>query len=395
MVLIPDSLSELVAKGEVTERYYNPGDLFREVHIVLTNNDRAAPGDVQPMVGSAELHLHNLPVDEPLFRSTLGWRPRLLRPWASGAVSLARELQPQLIRCHGAHLNAFAASEVRRLLGVPYIISMHTNPDELRRRARRAGNLRARLALEAGVAIERAALSHADCVVCVYRFTEPYARRRGARHVEVIYNVVNGANLREKHDYSLGGPPRIIVPGRQLAGKDPRPIVEALAGIPGAHCTFVGDGPLHEATVALAQRIGVIDRCEFLRAVPNDDLCRSLSGYDVLVSVNEYGGISKVELEAALVGMPIVTNKHPQEPAPEILGEACLTVAGDPRSYRDALQRLLTDEPLRAELGRTVRHNARAVRPAQMEEKYVALYRSLLGFEPSPAGAPSQAEPLG
>ena len=43
MVLIPHALSDLVAKGEVTERYYNPGDLFREVHIVLTNDDRRPP----------------------------------------------------------------------------------------------------------------------------------------------------------------------------------------------------------------------------------------------------------------------------------------------------------------------------------------------------------------
>lgn len=80
---------------------------------------------------------------------------------------------------------------------MPYVISLHTNPDELRQRARSAGDLRARIALRGGVAIERAALSHADCVVCVYRFIEPYARRLAARRVEVIYNVVNGANLKE------------------------------------------------------------------------------------------------------------------------------------------------------------------------------------------------------
>ena len=394
IVLISDALSELVVKGEVTERYYNPGDLFREVHIVLTNDDRPARGDVQPMVGSAELHIHNLPVDASLFRRTLGWRPRLLRPWARGAVSLARELQPQLIRCHGAHLNAFAASEVSRLVDVPYVVSMHTNPDELRRRERGAGDLRARATLEAGVAMERAALSRADCVVCVYRFIEPYARRLGARRVEVIYNVVNGANLPAKNSYSLAAPPHIVVPGRQLVGKDPRPIVEALCGLPDVRCTFVGDGPLHDATVALAQRSGVIDRCAFLRAVPNDDLCRSLRNYDVLVSVNDYGGVSKVELEAALAGMPVVTNQHPLERVPEILDEACLTVSGTPDSYREALQRLLNDEPLRRRLGTAVRENACAVSPPRMEEKYIALYEDLLGGRHAAGGALRPPRPM-
>src|SRR5690242_19526301 len=177
MVLIPDALSELVSKGEVTDRYYNPSDLFREVHIVLTNHDRPAPSDIQPMVGTAQLHVHNLPIDPSLFRRTLGWQPRLLRSWARDAVGLARELQPQLIRCHGAHLNAFAAAEIRRLAGVRYVVSLHTNPDELRDRAKGSGDLRARVALQASTAVERIALSHADCVVCVYHFIEPYARR--------------------------------------------------------------------------------------------------------------------------------------------------------------------------------------------------------------------------
>ena len=39
MVIIPDKLSSLIEKGEVTERYYNPDNFFSEVHIVLTNKD--------------------------------------------------------------------------------------------------------------------------------------------------------------------------------------------------------------------------------------------------------------------------------------------------------------------------------------------------------------------
>jgi glycosyltransferase involved in cell wall biosynthesis len=342
------------------------------------------------MVGTAQLHVHNLPIDPSLFRRTLGWRPRLLRSWARGAVGLAREVQPQLIRCHGAHLNAFAAAEIRRLAGVPYVVSMHTNPDELRDRAKNSGDLRARFALEASSAVERIALSHADCVVCVYHFIEPYARRMGARRIEVIYNVVNETNLLAKDSYALGSPAHIVVPGRQLDGKDPRPVVEALANLPGVRCTFIGDGPLHEATVALAERIGVNDRCEFRRTVPNDELCRSLRDYDVLVSVNDYGGVSKVELEAALVGMPIVTNQHPLERVPEILGEACLTVSGSLESYVDALQRLLIDEPLRRRLGSSVRQDARAVSPPKMEEDYAALYCDLLGAGSAASDAPAQ-----
>ena len=380
MVLIPDALSAIVSKGEVTERYYNPGDLFREVHIVMTNDDRPPADAVQPMVGTARLYLHNLPTDDSLFRRTLGWRPRLLRSWAAKIVGLADEVHPQLMRCHGVHLNAYVASEIHRATGIPYVISLHGNPDvDLRHHWRgHDGDWRARLAVQATVAIERTAIRNAECVVCVYRFIEPYARRMGAKRVEAIYNVVNLAHIREKTEYAATDPAKVIVPGRQWPRKDPRPVIDALELLPNVRCTFVGTGPLHAAVVEHARKLGVADRCVFVVAMPNDRLCETLRSYDVLVSVNDYGGVSKVELEAALAGMPIITNRHPLESKPEVLEDGCLTVDGDAASYRDALQHLLGDETLRAQLGRQAKANARAVHPERAEETYAALYLDVL-----------------
>jgi hypothetical protein len=39
MVIISDKLPDLVKKGEITPRYYNPAELFDEVHIVATNRE--------------------------------------------------------------------------------------------------------------------------------------------------------------------------------------------------------------------------------------------------------------------------------------------------------------------------------------------------------------------
>ena len=37
LVIIPDRLTNLINKGEVTERYYNPGNLFDEIHLMMTS----------------------------------------------------------------------------------------------------------------------------------------------------------------------------------------------------------------------------------------------------------------------------------------------------------------------------------------------------------------------
>lgn len=40
LVIISDRLSHIIKKGELIDRYYNPGDLFKHVHILMTNSDR-------------------------------------------------------------------------------------------------------------------------------------------------------------------------------------------------------------------------------------------------------------------------------------------------------------------------------------------------------------------
>ena len=130
MVIVPDKISDFVNKGEVIDRYYNPGDLFEEVHVVVTNDDRPDPVLMQKMAGNARLLLHNLPDARKEFLPSLGWRPWLLGSWAEKAVDLARTVRPSLIRCHGALLNTFAAATIKEKLGIPYVVSLHINPDE-------------------------------------------------------------------------------------------------------------------------------------------------------------------------------------------------------------------------------------------------------------------------
>lgn len=379
-MIVADRLSALAAKGEVTERYYNPGNLFDEVHLLLCNDDRPEVDRISPMAGDADLFIHNLPEDDSLFKRSLLWRPRLLQGWARPAVALSDEIRPALIRCHGAHLNGFVASEIKRAHGTPYVVSMHINPDsDIRANARREAGTgwRERLPLWASRSIERRTIANADCVVCVYRFIEPYALRMGARRVETIYNVVCPDGVRRKTRYAIDGTPRLVVPGRQIPPKDPTPVLDAIADIDNVELTLIGDGSLHADLRAHAVRRSLDDRCRFLRAVDNRALCAELCEYDILISVNEYGGVSKVELEAALVGMPTITNAHPDEQAPEVLDANCVVVAGDANSYRVAIDTLLGDGDLRERLGTQLRASAEKVAPDRMEAEYVALYREL------------------
>jgi glycosyltransferase involved in cell wall biosynthesis len=382
LVIVPDWISAIVAKGEYQPRYYNPGNLFDDVHILMTNADRPDPVALQPTVGRARLHLHNLP--EPAAvqvsdRPADDWQ--YLDDWAAPAVALAAAIGPDLIRCHGADFNVYAAMTIKRELGIPYVVSLHINPDVNATRRVLGSDLtdeqrRLNTVFEH---VEREGLRGADLVLPVYRPILPYLERLGIDRVEVCYNVLNAHDIRPKESYALGKPVRIISVGRQFKEKNPENLIRALAGLPGFELTLVGDGPLHDHLRAAAAACGVEDRVLFRPAVPNAELCRSLAGYDIFAVHSEYWEINKSVLEALLTGLPVVLNRRQGLPVPELEGDFMLKVDNTVESYRETLRTLAEDHGARERLGRRAReHAASHWAPAVTEAKYVEIYRQVM-----------------
>lgn len=373
MVIVPDRLSTLVAKGEVTHRYYNPGELFDEVHLVLVNDDRPDPAAVQPTVGRARLTLHNLPGGHGLFFRTLGWQPWLLKSWLARGLALARDIRPDLVRTHNNFLEGWLAAAIKRELGVPFVSSLHGvwDRDDLETWPRRVRSAFRRK-------LERVTLAAADAVIAVYKPIVRYAKENGARDVRLIYNIVAGWNIERKEGYSLARPPRLITVNRQRKEKDPSNVIRAIRDL---DCEYlvVGDGPYHEQLQALAQAEGCAGKVKFIRAIPNEELCRLLKTCDLMVSHCDYWGISKTLIEGALAGLPIVVNEHPVEPIPDYEGGWLLTCDNSPESYGAAIRGLLADDGARARLGEAAwRHAHEHFEPGAMERKVVALYEEVM-----------------
>jgi L-malate glycosyltransferase len=377
MVIVPDAISDLIRKGEITERYYNPGNLFREVHLVMTNDDRPASASVQKMVGNARLFLHNLPDSRRSFVPSFGWRPWLLGHWAEKALDLARTVRPVLIRCHGALLNAFAAATIKQKMGIPYLVSLHINPDEDVRG--RAQNLVKRLVTRAQQDVERIGLLNADMVMPVYQPIVPYLQRLGVTRYEVCYNSLNPTHLRRKDDYRLHNPVRVISVGRQFKEKNPENLIKAVARLTNVRLTLVGDGSYHVHLKRVANDCNAGDRVEFIASLPNDELCRKLPEFDIFATHSEYWEISKSVLEPLLTGMPVVINRRLGAPVPELTDDICMLVTNTTDGYRQALARLIGDSGYRERLGRAAYAHAEANwSPAITEGKFVAIYRRIL-----------------
>jgi glycosyltransferase involved in cell wall biosynthesis len=377
MVIHAEDISGWVKKGEVIDRYFNPGDLFTEVHIVLVNGSIPDAGAMQKMVGSARLVLHDLIVPRRFGWKTIGWQPLLMKCWINRVVALAKEINPNLVRCYGAHINAFAAYSIKRALGIPYVVSLHINPDvDIRDRI---VGWKDRLMALANVKVEKIGLSNADLVLPVYRSIIPYLQRMGIQRFEVAYNVLNPSSLKVKTDYSLHDPVRIVSVGRQLAEKNPENIILAVARIPEATLTIYGDGPLHDELCALVEKLGVAGRVSFERVVSNDELCRRLPDFDIFAVHSEYWEISKSVLEPLLTGLPLIINRRNGEPVPELSDKICRFVENSVDGYEMAIRGLISDDVARETLGREAyRHANEHWSPKKTEAKFREIYQQIL-----------------
>jgi glycosyltransferase involved in cell wall biosynthesis len=379
LIVNSEEISAWISKGEVLPRYFNPGDVFDEVHLLLTNDDRPDAGALATMAGSARVQVHNLPTGPGFFRRSLGYRPALLRRWAREAVALASSLDPNVVRCHGADMNGFVAREIKQREAIPYVISLHTNPDVAP--AETSGGIVEAARRRALARIAAEALRSADLVLAVYQPIVPFLERLGIMRYEVAYNMLSPETQRRKRDYEAGQPFEVVGVGRQIPGKRPGHLIEAVARTPGVRLTLIGDGPEHDSLVQLARSLGADDRVRFERAVPNVELCRRLADFDLFAGHSDYFELPKAVMEAMLAGLPVMVNRRSGTAVPELSDDVCLLVDPSVNGYTEGLAKIVGDRRDRERLGRAAADRADKLwSPEVSEERFADVYRSLLAL---------------
>lgn len=363
LVFLTDPLRTSYEKGEVKPRYYNPGNLFDEVHFVSPARTDIGAETVQTIVGDARMVVHAL-------------GPRY---YVGGALpfgrlaSLVEKVQPDATRAYDPGLRGSLAVYWGRRLRVPSVISVHADLDDQRRCEKRALHYMRRL-------LEYYSLRRADTVICVTRYLQSYAERYGAKRVTVIYNRVSSeqfANPRER-DTGEGqaAKVRILSVGRMVRQKYQECLIRAMDGLD-ARLTLVGDGMLREHLMRVVGQLRLENRVEFVRAVPHAEIVRYYHATDIFAIATHYEGFCIPVLEAMAAGLPVVASRVGA--IEEIVGDAGFLVENRPEAFRQAIDALVRDPGLRREMGEKARRRACDLDGQAMEERETALYRSLCG----------------
>ncbi|WP_334182797.1 glycosyltransferase [Novosphingobium sp.] len=177
--------------------------------------------------------------------------------------------------------------------------------------------------------------------------------------------------------------PLIVTPGSLIPRKGQRLVIEALARLPDARLALAGAGEDEKALHALAERLGVAERVQFLGLVGHDLLPHVLCAADVLVLPSASEGLANVWIEGLACGTPIVI--------PDIGGArevvqddtAGRIAARTPEAIAEAVRDILADPPSQADVSAHVSRFSWGVNAQNL----VCFWRDVLAGEAITAAA--------
>jgi len=378
LIIASERISEWIDKGEVISRYFNPGTVFDEVHILILNDDKPNPEALKTLVGNVPFFVYNLPEPPHNFRNTLGWQPFLMKKWINQVVDFAVKLSPNIIRCYGAHLNSLIASKIKEKHNIPYIVSLHINPNVNTRAS--ATCFKNKIIYNFLKRIEKIGLRGANLVMPVYKPIIPYLKDIGVDKYRVCYNMSNSENIRIKDDYTLSNPVKAICIGRLFHEKDPIHLIQAIATFSNIELTILGTGPLLPKLKTYVSDNKLESKIKFIDAISNSELCRQLPTFDFVALHTEHFEFSKVMIESFLSAVPVLLNyRKTGDQVPELTESNCLRVDNTIEGYSKGIERLVTDEELRKSLGRNALESAKQFCSSEKaEQTFVNIYEEYM-----------------
>jgi glycosyltransferase involved in cell wall biosynthesis len=280
------------------------------------------------------------------------------------ALALRRELSALLsgrrydvVHAHWVVPSAAMIADIVAAHRTPFVVSLHGSDVFLAERSRPIGEL-ARAALETAGRVT--ACSDDLRTRAIALGADPERTRTVPYGVDATaFGKSAAAGTRERLGVPAGAR-LVLAVGRLVEKKGLGTLVEAAAGISGAHVVIAGAGDLREplqrrieelrAPVSL---VGALDRDAVAAAMAAADVVAVPSVVDAAGNVD---GLPNTVMEAMAAGRALVASRVAGIPDVVTDGTNGLLVPpGDAAALRAALCRLITDDGLRARLGEAAR----------------------------------------
>lgn len=233
---------------------------------------------------------------------------------------------------------------------------------------------------------ERWVLNNVDSALAGTESAAQVWREKGyTKPLAVVPQFGNDPQLFTPTDRQEARPFTIGYVGRLVEEKGIHHLLQAAAGLTGEwRLRLIGSGPYKGDLLALAERLGIADRVEWVAWVASTDMPDQYHTLDVLVvpsltRPNWKEQFGRVITEAMSSGVPVIGSDSGA--IPDIIGEAGLVVPeGSIEALRAALETLCTQTDLRVRLANAGRERVLAhFTHEQVAVDTVRVYREMMG----------------
>lgn len=214
-----------------------------------------------------------------------------------------------------------------------------------------------------------------DKIVVLSKTASQCYNSRLARKIVVIPNPVQ--RYEEDAADVAFQPKTILMMGRLTEQKNFKLAIRAFASLSETYSDWqlliVGDGPLKGALKEETLKLGISERVSFVRYTKTPQALMEQAELFILSS--SWEGFPNALAEAMLMGKAVLSTDCPTGPG-DLINDGkngLLVPVDDLRAFKTALERLLDDDKLRTELGKSAKESVGRFSPELIFDKWKAL----------------------
>ena len=326
-----DPIKSYFEKGEIKENYFNPGNIFDEIHIISLFGEDITPEKVQKIAGNAKLEIHSF--DKI---NLINYKQKY-----ENIKEFIKKINPDIIRSFNPLIQGWFAVKISQELKIPVVISIHTNYDQNRSFLKKTKILSFIKMKYTSLILEKYSIENADYVICVYKYLQKYVQKFNPKRVEIVYNKVNlkkffpMEKINQKSEFF-----KIISVGQLIEQKDHSLIIKAIKKMEDVRLQIIGRGHNKNKLKKVISDLKLENRVEIIESVDNEKLNEYYNNSDLYIQpMTGIDGIPIPVLEAMASGLPIIMSKH-SESYKEDIDEGIIFVENDVEVVSREIQRL-------------------------------------------------------
>ena len=361
-----DPLIAYYNKGEIKDRYYNPGNFFDEVHFITLTDQDIEAAKIQKIAGKAKIVIHSVG------KINIKNRKKYLKK----IIELCRKINPDIIRAFNPYVEGWLAANCAQKLDKPFFVSLHTQYDYNRKLVKKK-NLKKFLALKyLEKFIEPFVLRNADKITIVYKIIEPYVSKHTSKIPELLYNKIDCEKFYNAQQINELSNPLILSVGNLIESKNHKLLIKSMQNID-ANLLIIGKGELYESLKKIIKIMKLENKITILESVPYEKITSYYKTADIFALAYDPNqeGLPMPVMEAMASGTPVIV---PESEDSKELEDSIIFAKRNVEEFTKKIDDLLRNKTKRDEYSMKCIETAKRFDISKLEKREAEIYQELI-----------------